>query len=142
MKALSRHRYAIPVAGFVLIVGCLGKAQEFGSAELKAYDHDVRQTYTFDFGAGQIAVPGNATTENGAFLPPTAFPTADYCARCHTEAFHQWRQSLHANSFRDPFYRTSVNILRNTKGIEFTRHCDSCHNPIGVVSGALRKTHK
>ena len=23
------------------------------------------------------------------------------------------------------------------QGIEFTRHCDSCHNPIGVLSGAL-----
>ena len=29
-----------------------------------------------------------------------------------------------------------------TKGIEFTRHCDSCHNPIGVVSGALTQDAK
>src|ERR1039457_6507999 len=38
---------------------------------------------------------------------------------------------------RTRFYATSVNILLRTKGIEFTRHCDSCHNPIGVLSGAL-----
>lgn len=30
-----------------------------------------------------------------------------------------------------------MNILARTKGIEFTRHCDSCHNPVGVISGAL-----
>ena len=68
---------------------------------------------------------------------PGAFPTAQYCAHCHEEAFNQWRQALHSNSFRTPFYRTSVNILARTKGIEYTRHCDSCHNPIGVLSGAL-----
>jgi hypothetical protein len=55
---------------------------------------------------------------------------------CVFEAYHQWRQSLHSNSFRTPFYRTSVNILMRTKGIEFARHCDSCHNPVGVLGGA------
>ena len=44
---------------------------------------------------------------------------------------------MHSNSFRTPFYRTSVNILIRTEGIEFSRHCDSCHNPIAVLSGAL-----
>ena len=68
---------------------------------------------------------------------PGAFPKAEYCGHCHEEAYHQWRQALHSNSFRTPFYRTSVNILIRTKGIEFSRHCDSCHNPIAVLSGAL-----
>jgi tetratricopeptide (TPR) repeat protein len=30
-----------------------------------------------------------------------------------------------------------VNILLRTKGIEFARHCDSCHNPIAVLGGAM-----
>ena len=60
-------------------------------------------------------------------------------ARCHQEAYHQWRQSLHSNAFRAPFYRASVNILIRTKGIEFARHCDSCHNPIGTLAGVLTK---
>ena len=30
-----------------------------------------------------------------------------------------------------------MNLLNKSKGIEFSRHCDSCHNPIGVLSGAL-----
>jgi tetratricopeptide (TPR) repeat protein len=97
------------------------------------------QTYDFPFGAGNISLPGNAATETGGFIPAASFMTAEYCGRCHAESYSQWRQSLHSNSFRTPFYRTSVNILRDSKGIEFTRHCDSCHNPIGVVSGALTK---
>jgi tetratricopeptide (TPR) repeat protein len=103
----------------------------------KDYADHVRQTYNFHFGQGDISTPGNAKILGDDFVQPGAFPTAKYCSKCHAEAYSQWRQALHSNSFRTPFYRTSVNILARTKGIEFTRHCDSCHNPIGVLSGAL-----
>jgi tetratricopeptide (TPR) repeat protein len=82
-------------------------------------------------------MPGNAAAEGDDFLQPGAFPDAEYCGHCHQEAYHQWRQALHSNAFRTPFYRTSVNILLRTKGIEFARHCDSCHNPIAVLGGAM-----
>jgi Tfp pilus assembly protein PilF len=107
----------------------------------KAYADKVRQFYAFPFAKDKIALPGNANVEGGDFLEPTAFPDAKYCGHCHQEAYYQWRQSLHANSFRTPFYRTSVNILMRTKGIEFARHCDSCHNPVGILAGALNKTY-
>jgi tetratricopeptide (TPR) repeat protein len=107
----------------------------------KAYADKVRPIYAFPFAKDKIALPGNAAVEGGDFLEPTAFPDAKYCGHCHQEAYHQWRQSLHANSFRTPFYRTSVNILMRTKGIEFARHCDSCHNPVGILAGALNKTY-
>jgi tetratricopeptide (TPR) repeat protein len=102
----------------------------------------IRDTYNFRFGEGQLSAPGNAAIEGNEFVQPGAFPKAEYCGRCHQEAYNQWRQALHSNSFRTPFYRTSVNILLRTKGIEFTRHCDSCHNPIGVLSGALTQDSK
>jgi tetratricopeptide (TPR) repeat protein len=95
--------------------------------------------YAINTGEQSLSSPGNAATEANAKISPQAFPKATYCAQCHPQAYAQWRQALHSNSFRTPFYRTSVNILARTKGIEFTRHCDSCHNPIGVVSGALAK---
>jgi Flp pilus assembly protein TadD len=107
----------------------------------KAYADKVRPIYAFPFAKDKIALPGNAAVEGGDFLEPTAFPDAKYCGHCHQEAYHEWRQSLHANSFRTPFYRTSVNILMRTKGIEFARHCDSCHNPVGILAGALNKTY-
>ena len=107
------------------------------SAQRKAYADHIRETYTFPFGAGNISLPGNAAIEGNDFIQPSAFPSAEYCGHCHQEAFHQWRQALHSNSFRTPFYRTSVNILVHEKGIAFARHCDSCHNPISVLSGSL-----
>ena len=53
--------------------------------------------------------------EGEDFVQPGAFPNATYCAHCHQEAYSQWRQALHSNAFRTPFYRASVNILINTK---------------------------
>jgi Tfp pilus assembly protein PilF len=103
----------------------------------KTYSDHIRQTYNFRFGKDNFSLPGNAAIEGNEFIPAGAFPKAEYCGHCHEEAYHQWRQALHSNSFRTPFYRTSVNILIRTEGIEFSRHCDSCHNPIAVLSGGL-----
>ena len=114
-------------------------AQSNNGAADQPYSERIRQSYNFVFGKDNFSLPGNAATENNQFIQPGAFPTVEYCAHCHEEAYQQWRQALHSNSFRTPFYRTSVNILIRTKGIEFSRHCDSCHNPIAVVSGALTK---
>ena len=117
-------------------------AQQDFNAERHAYAAKIRETYNFRFGPGNISLPGDAQVQGGDFLQPEAFLPATYCKHCHEEAYSQWRQALHSNSFRTPFYRTSVNILPRTKGIEFTRHCDSCHNPIGVLSGALTQDSK
>ena len=103
----------------------------------KHYAEAVGPRYNFAFGKGKLSVPGNGAVEGNTFIPPDAFPNATYCGHCHQEAYHMWQQSLHRNSFRTPFYRASVNIVINTKGIEFSRHCDSCHNPIAVLSGGL-----
>ena len=108
-----------------------------GNGEGRNYSDEIRKSYNFLFGKDNFSLPGNAATQNNEFIQPGAFPRAEYCGHCHEEAYSQWRQALHSNSFRTPFYRTSVNILIRTKGIEFSRHCDSCHNPIAVVSGAL-----
>ncbi len=132
---MNRVRWFLAAAVFA---GCaISWAQSDESSERKAYADKVRETYNFRFGKDKISVPGNAAVAGNDFIQPTAFPTAEYCGRCHQEAYSQWRQALHSNSFRTPFYRASVNILARTKGIEFTRHCDSCHNPIAVLSGGL-----
>src|ERR1700683_278010 len=76
----------------------------------KDYANKIRETYNFRFGEGNISTPGNAKVVGNDFVQPGAFPSAKYCSKCHQEAYSQWRQALHSNSFRTPFYRTSVNI--------------------------------
>ena len=92
--------------------------------------------YNLRFGANPF-LPSQAKSEHDEFLAPDAFPPASYCATCHADVHAQWRQSAHANSFRAPFYRNTVDLLIHQKGIEFTRHCEGCHNPVALFSGAL-----
>lgn len=72
----------------------------------------------------------------------TSFPIASYCGHCHQQAYREWRQSLHANSFRAPFYRASDDGLIHSKGIAASKYCDRCHNPIAVLSGTLDPNSK
>lgn len=139
MGSLQTGKILLSVGLAIFFFPSFGKpqAQPDPDKERKEYADKIRQTYNFRFGPENWALPGNASVVGNDFLQPGAFPKATYCAHCHPEAYNQWRQALHSNSFRTPFYRTSVNILPRTVGIEFTRHCDSCHNPVGVLTGAL-----
>ncbi len=139
-------RMIVVAASFVASVALLTRsvpstthAQSAQNSSDKDYSAETNKSYNFLFGKDNFSLPGNAATVDNQFIQPGAFPPAEYCGHCHEEAYRQWRQALHSNSFRTPFYRASVNILIRTKGIEFSRHCDSCHNPIAVVSGALTK---
>jgi tetratricopeptide (TPR) repeat protein len=115
------------------------RANEQYEAARKAYNLAITANYNFHYGKDKPFAPGNIKVQGEGFLQPGAFPSAEYCGTCHQEAYTQWRQSLHSNSFRTPFYRTSVNLLirDNARGIAYARHCDSCHNPIAVLGGGL-----
>src|SRR3989449_2322575 len=105
------------------------------------YATEIAKTYDFKFGPNPFS-PGNATTTTGTFIPGEMFVPAKRCGTCHTDAHAQWRQSAHGNAFREPFYQKNVKDLQNQKGIEFTRHCESCHNPAALFTGALTKGSK
>lgn len=94
--------------------------------------------YALPFGPDPFA-PSNAATATGTFIAAEKFIPAAACAKCHTDAHAQWSESAHRNSFREPFYQKNVNDLIEQRGIEFTRHCESCHNPAALFSGALTK---
>ena len=83
--------------------------------------------------------PSNARTEDGGLIPVEQFFSAKRCVGCHQDTHAAWSESLHRNAAREPFYRESVDILLRTRGIEFTRHCESCHTPVALFSGALTK---
>jgi hypothetical protein len=60
------------------------------------------------------------------------------CAGCHQEAAHEWASSAHAHaSFDNPWYRASVDSLREEVGFEASRHCGGCHDPVLTVAGAM-----
>ena len=81
--------------------------------------------------------PSNSRTLDGKLIPVEQFFSASRCQRCHQDTHAAWSESLHRNAAREPFYRESADILLRTRGIEFTRHCESCHTPVALFSGAL-----
>lgn len=95
-----------------------------------------RGNYNLPFGPNPFA-PGEVQTSTGTFISADKFIPASYCARCHSSAHAQWAESPHRSSFRGPFYQKNIDDFIKQYGIETTRHCESCHNPIALVSGAL-----
>ena len=106
----------------------------------KAYQAQNASTYSYKFGTDSPFLPSNATTDTGEFLQPSAFLTADYCGHCHQASEVQWRQSAHSNSNRPVWYQRNVDLLRTEKGVEYTRHCEGCHNPVALLSAGLTPT--
>lgn len=136
----------------VVIVICLFAAAAFLAARgvtadlseatgAVSYGEEISKNYDFKFGPNPFA-PSNATSVTGTFIPGEKFLASTRCGTCHTDAHAQWRQSAHGNAFREPFYQKNVKDLQSQKGIEFTRHCESCHNPAALFSGALTKNSK
>ncbi len=101
------------------------------------YQKWIADGYDYRFGADKPFAPSNATTSDGNFIAGENFISAARCATCHTDMHPQWRESAHANAFREPFYQKNVEDLIKQKDIAFTRHCESCHNPAALFSGAL-----
>ncbi len=101
------------------------------------YSDGIAAKYNFRYGASHPFLPSNAQTDTGQFIDPKSFPTAQYCGHCHQESHTEWRESAHSNSNRAPWYLKNVGLLNAEKGIEFSRHCEGCHDPIATVAGAL-----
>ena len=92
--------------------------------------------YALPFGEDPFA-PSLASLDVPGFLKASDFPSAQYCGKCHSDIHREWRESAHSNSSREPFYLKDVQMLARQKGIAYTRHCEGCHNPVALLSGAL-----
>jgi len=107
------------------------------SGTLTPFHESVASRYNYAFGKNNAFYPSNASSSNGQFLSPRSFYSARYCGHCHEEIYHEWRQSAHSNSFRAPWYLKNVNMLIDEEGVEYSRHCEGCHNPVALLSGDL-----
>ncbi|MEP6923161.1 MAG: multiheme c-type cytochrome [Pyrinomonadaceae bacterium] len=128
----------------VIVLWIVGAACVFGLNTVSGskmsraeYTAWIAKTYDFRFGEDKPFAPSNANTTDGKFIAGEDFISAERCAKCHTDVHPQWKQSAHANAFREPFYQKNVKDIISQKNIAHTRHCESCHNPAALFSGAL-----
>ena len=101
------------------------------------FNEKAATKYNDHFGKDLHFLPSNATTADGQFIDPKLFPTAQYCGHCHQEAHKEWRESAHSNANRVPYYLRNVDLLSAEKGVEYTRHCEGCHDPVALFAGVL-----
>jgi len=114
-----------------------GTEAEAAAAARHTYHEKMAAKYNYSHGKESPFLPSNMNTDTGEFLDPKSFPTADYCGHCHKEAHQQWRESAHSNANRAPWYLKNVALLNDEKGIQFSRHCEGCHDPVAMAAGVL-----
>jgi lipoprotein NlpI len=139
-KIFARRQLMIAFLGSLVIAGLFvfsGRTVESESTSVVDYNKQIDETYDYRFGHDRPFAPSNATTTDGKFIPAGKFVSSERCATCHTDIHPQWRESAHANAFREPFYQKNVTDLMTQKNIAFTRHCEACHNPAALFSGVL-----
>ena len=60
------------------------------------------------------------------------------CGRCHADSVEQWKHSAHRfSSFNNPFYRKTLEFLRETAGTEVSQWCGGCHDPALMPTGVM-----
>jgi hypothetical protein len=64
----------------------------------------------------------------------------EVCAECHADVVEAWRSSPHARaSFDNPWYRQSIESIREERSNESSRFCAGCHDPVLLLSGAMEE---
>lgn len=101
--------------------------------------------YSLPFGPEPFA-PGELRTTDGALVNWRGVPSARACAECHPREFEEWSGSIHAISDKDLIYdstvreNTQASLAAGRHGLEKGRWCESCHNPLGTLTGLLTPT--
>ena len=107
--------------------------------------------------------PANTTTDSGQFFPARIITRgergdmerirddvetlgfaanvtigAETCRRCHPDVVAQWEKSAHRfSSFNNPFYRASIENMREDVGRRKSQWCAGCHDPAIMLAGNM-----
>ncbi|MDR2093106.1 MAG: hypothetical protein LBP58_07315 [Azoarcus sp.] len=145
------HFFALPLGRFLLALVCaLVLALVLDRllpppAELGVTPEKDLPLYSQPFGKGHSPFyPGELSTPDGKLVNWRAVPGALNCGECHLKETLEWATSMHAISDLDLIYDSTVR--ENTAasragkaghGDEKGRWCESCHNPLGTLAGAV-----
>lgn len=87
--------------------------------------------------------PSNATSEasgllgkkEGEILDVEEFRDPEACRKCHADQYHEWKGSMHANSWTDPIFQNAFSKAQEDTQGYTDKYCAACHAPISLVSG-------
>jgi len=87
--------------------------------------------------------PAEMKTPDGKLVDWRSVPSARSCGECHRQEFMEWVTSAHAVSDEELIYATTVEentgntLAAAHHGAEKGRWCEACHNPLGILTGAV-----
>jgi hypothetical protein len=107
--------------------------------------------YSKPFGARTSPFfPAELRTPDGKLLDWRGVPDARSCGECHLQETLEWVTSAHAISDKEIIYDSSVRENEyasqaarapgadgHAHGLEKGRWCEACHNPLGILAGAV-----
>lgn len=140
LHPIFRHTALI---GFLTLAGILAAAFLLPAPDRLSVDpRSGLPFYEMPFGDNPFA-PGEIRTSDKKMVDWRGVPSAQACGECHRQEFMEWRTSIHAISDEDLIYATTV--TENTDNTQAAqshgdakgRWCESCHNPLGTLSGAV-----
>lgn len=108
------------------------------STDLPVYT-ELDADYPEPFGEGPFR-PARATLDTGRAVPEARFLNqANGCGYegCHTDIAKQWSVSAH-RAARNVFVERVMAELERERGIEATRYCAGCHDPVNLLTGRVR----
>jgi len=85
-------------------------------------------------------LPSRALTHGNAYVDATRLERSEECGSCHPDIYEQWSDSMHRASATDPHVATGIDWFRRENGVEASRSCAGCHDPIPLLAGQLDST--
>ncbi|MFQ5646559.1 MAG: multiheme c-type cytochrome [bacterium] len=66
------------------------------------------------------------------------FSKAQVCQeKCHDMIYGEWKDSVHANAYRDPFYQRMARLASRETGGKSDKYCIRCHAPVASLAGLV-----
>jgi hypothetical protein len=142
MKLSAPLRHLLLVAAATLVAALAAALILPAPADLAVDAKKGLPFYELPFGDNPFA-PGELKTTDKAMVDWRGVPSARACAECHRQEFMEWTTSIHAVSDEDLIYATTVD--ENTTASKAAaahgdakgRWCESCHNPLGTLTGMV-----
>ncbi len=66
---------------------------------------------------------------------PDANNDGPWCGTCHKEEYDAWKKSAHAHAGTDPMVRFGAAVEQKARGVQYSRLCVGCHDPVSARLG-------
>ena len=132
----SRLRLIAGTSAITVVLVGIGFGLSFGVQTTDISEGVPPQTYSLKYGDDPF-LPSNVQTSLGGAINGDVLAGSEGCGSCHKDIYDEWSASAHRWSASDVFYTTVAGVMQEETGIESTRYCGGCHNPIPILSGNL-----